>query len=302
MLETKTIIDGLVLPALLCALVLLASFGIQRFIKGQFLARSASALALGGAFIASQVGLHGWTGFTPSETWQWLAHLALAAALVALLTTIDAIPTAIGLILKLALAFAAIYLALRPIVQFEWNTNQSVAHLSVLTLVCFVYGLILQNYSFRSGNIQSGLFFICLAGSTALVLSLSGSLSLAILAGALAVALIVTTLLCSWIKTNFTFGPAVLVLVVLLASLWLNGHYYAGLTLTSAALLVGSGFLVWILQIIPLAKQSSWKTTSIRLVPALVPLAVAVILAALDFAKDLKSFALAAELLAQTIS
>ena len=105
----------------------------------------------------------------------------------------------------------------------------------------------------------------------------------------LAAALTVATVLCPWMKPNFTFGPAVLVLVVLLASLWLNGYYYAELTITSASLLVASGVMAWILQIIPLAKQSSWKTTAIRLVPALVPLAVAVILAALDFAKELKS-------------
>ncbi|MCH9021595.1 MAG: hypothetical protein IID32_02390, partial [Planctomycetes bacterium] len=208
---------------------------------------------------------------------------------VAVLTTIDAVPTAMGLILKLVLSFAVIFLALRPIVQFEWDTTQSMVHLSVLTLVCFVYGLILQNYTIRSGNIQCGLFCICLAGSTALLLALSGSLSLAILAGALATALIAATLLCPWIKPNFTFAPAVLVLVVLLASLWLNGYYYADLTFTSVALLVASGVIVWILQIIPQAKQPSWKSACLRLVPALVPLAVAVILAALDFAKEIKS-------------
>ncbi|MCH9023633.1 MAG: hypothetical protein IID32_12860, partial [Planctomycetes bacterium] len=56
MLDAKTIVDGLVLPALVCALVLLAVLGLQWFIKGKLLARSASALALGGSVIAAQVG------------------------------------------------------------------------------------------------------------------------------------------------------------------------------------------------------------------------------------------------------
>ena len=290
MLDAKTIVDGLVLPALVCALVLLTVLGLQWFIKGKLLTRSASALALSGSVIAAQVGLHGWPGLVPLEAWLWMAHLALAAALVAVVTTIEVIPLAIRLILKLALAFAAVYQVLQPTVAYlEWDTTQFITHLAVLTFLCFVYGLIFQNYVKRTGNIQCGLFCICLAGSTALLLALSGSLSLAILAGAMAAALTVVTVMCPWIKPNFTFAPAGLVLVVLLVFLWLNGHYYADLTLTSAALLVGSGITAWAMQIIPQAKQPSWKSACLRLIPALIPLAVAVTLAALEFAKDAES-------------
>ena len=289
MFDPKTIVDGVVLPAIVCTAVLLTALGLQRFVKGQFLGRSAPALALGSAVMAAQMGLHGWPGWLPGEAWQWMAHLALAAALVAMVTVIDAVPTVIHLILRLALSFAVIFPVLRPIVQFEWDATESMAHLSVLTLLCFVYGFMLQKFSCRAGDIQSGLFCVCLAGSTALVLALSGSLSLAHLAGSLPSALMVAVVLSAWLRSKIIFGPAVPVLVILLVFLWLNGYYYAQLTITNAALLVGSGIMAWIMQTIPRAKPASWKTAAVRLVPALVPLAVAVTLAAFDFAKDMGS-------------
>src|SRR5262245_19553553 len=78
----RLLVVGLLVPAALCAAVLVAAWRPWRAEAPPGAGRWAGALAFGAAFLVAGHAVGAYWSFPPHERWQWLMELAAAAALV----------------------------------------------------------------------------------------------------------------------------------------------------------------------------------------------------------------------------
>src|SRR5688572_11272849 len=109
----QPILFGAVLPAIFAAgaLVLLRGAG--------------GAAAIAGALAIASAGLIGWTA-SPNDAKEWLAYIAIGAAIVGILDALAKIPPAARLVIRLIACEAALYLTLRRLLP-QWTALEGAA-------------------------------------------------------------------------------------------------------------------------------------------------------------------------------
>ena len=159
----------------------------------------AAALALGAGDLAAHVALRGWRGWVPKESLDWIAASAAAGLVVGALGLTRRGPTALRVLLRAALAFAAAWFVAGRVLARRGELSAVLGEMALVAAAAAAGWSLLE--SRRDADDTGGtagaarpswlppLMLTTAAGSAALAVGLSGSVVLGQLTGALAAAL-----------------------------------------------------------------------------------------------------------------
>lgn len=251
-------VNQLFLTILLPAIVCCGLYILFEYIRGKnentdsLLWLTAAALATG--YIIGYIGIENSITFIPRESIHWLAYIACFALFSS--TYWDTV----GLRRTISQTIYSILtprILLNALFQHSWGTVQGIIWWICLSIGMFVFWQILKE-SFSASSTGNSIPFIYfeIAGGTALVLTLTGSIRLALHAGTLASLLItiwITNLILQnyWKDSNTSVLPQSVspLLTFLFVAIWLNGYFYGEVPSISILLLAVTPLLIIIFRI-----------------------------------------------------
>jgi len=276
-LTTPDLIFAIALPLLLAA-------GLFAF-RHKWVA----PVALGVGLALSVFGTNGWPGFPPVDAIQWLGFLAIVWMIVGVIDSLRPWPTIARLAIAILVALVTVWLISanqRP----NWSSSESILWIGGFTLAIFGLTISTDRLLARTTPGISALQLALLAIATAMVIAMTGSQSLANRAGTLAVVLIIAFV---WSRRSQLGRGTAIVFVPLWAAILIAHWLYAASEsspLISFLLLTITPPLCWFGQIPAIQRRSRWTKWAIQLSLVIVPLAVAVILVAIPFARAIREF------------
>lgn len=196
------------------------------------------AVALG--YGAGHTALLGLPPLLPIEASQWLPHLALVAAAIAVVDGVVPKARAWRWPLRTLLLLAATLLLLRPLLAYSWGWTAGAAR---VVAVVTIAGVVWAAWAAAGQKMAPLPFALLLIGCTTALSAatlLSHSASLAQLAGCLAAALGGSAGATLLLRPALPLGPLATVAVPLLAALATTAHFYADLPLVAVALLAAA--------------------------------------------------------------
>jgi hypothetical protein len=258
MIPATALVFGLVVPALLAAVIVVAGRGAATDRLGWL---AGAALVLG--YVCGHVGFLGWPALPARTAEQWIPYAALAALAVSALGHWPArTPRWPGWLMRAAVLGVALVLWLRPMMTYQWTGLASagwLAGLLGLALgVCFGLEGVLPALDPRAAWAT----ILCTLLGVAVTLALSGSLALGEIAGSAAAAAGGGFVVVSLGPTRRPIRrTSILALVTLLTGFLVCGAFYSELPRASALLLLGAPFAA---RAIPrsLAQRSPWAGIS----------------------------------------
>jgi len=275
MIPAAALVFGLVVPALLAAVIVVAGRGAATDRLGWL---AGAALVLG--YVCGHVGFLGWPALPARTAEQWIPYAALTALTVSALGHWPArTPRWPGWLMRAAVLGVALVLWLRPTMTYQWTGLASsgwLAGLLGLALgVCFGLERVLPALDPRAAWVA----ILCTLAGLAAALALSGSLALGEIAGSAAAAA-GGGFVASLGPTRRPIGrTSILALVTLLSGFLVCGAFYSELPRASALLLLGAPFAA---RAVPrsLAQRSPWAgilaAGAVVLLVAAIAVAVAV--------------------------
>lgn len=248
MLSLKAIFFGMILPAIVCGSSFAAASLLPQSISTKSRARLA-AFALASGYIIGYLGIEGRLPLPPREGTQWLFYLAIAACV---MEGVLFLPAQLRLFARLALAVVIPRLILNAKFKYTWGTLEELIWWACLAAAIFFFFTSVEKGTtlLPTGAAQPFVFF-GIAGGSALILALSGSMRLAQHAGVL-VAMLAAIWIAMLLLPRF-FGTAAALpdsfmptIAYLLVGLWLNGYFYAEVPAASAVLLAIAPAMAWV--------------------------------------------------------
>ncbi len=287
MLTLRDLLWGVALPAFAAAAVL--GMGWQPWRRehpaGTGLVAVPVALAIG--FVLGSGGVLGWPALPPLDSVEWLVLLGFFWAAVGVAESLLAI-SGVRLWLERALvASVSAWLLLRPLVSYAWSGAEAGAWIAGLTGAMLLACAALERCDDRSPGVSSAAAALILAAASGLVLLLSGSQKLGQLAGALSGSLLGLVVFAAVARGAALGRGGVLVFGMLWSGLLIAGYFYAGLTWLNALLLFSAPLLGCLNELRALNGLNRWQRAATHLALVAFPCGVAVMLAALDFARSL---------------
>ena len=282
----KLALFGALIPAVVAGAALLAAWRPWRKQAPVVDGFWGGALGLGLGYLAGHAGLQGLPGFPPAEATQWLVYLALAAPLLGLATALREVPAWLRLGLQVVFSFATPTVLLHQMITHTWGVEAGAVLIVGLGTGIFLLWTVIEALSRRETGPSLPLALTIVAAGSAAVVLFSGSASLGQLGGVLAATLSVAFSVACF-KPSLTLARgAVPVVVVLLSALWIIGFFFAEVQLPSALLLVVAPLAAWVAKVRALKDRPSWQVLLARATAVLVPVSVAVALAASTWASD----------------
>lgn len=302
MSELQLLLLGVALPALVAAAAQILAFLLARRSARQDAAPSSldlargAALGLAAGYAAADVALQGWPTLPPTDSTRWTLWAALAlgtlAAVEVLVAAFVAGPgksgrdgarfswgtRARGGFRGLVCA-AMPALILRPLFGSTWSAGEGMLWavglaVALLGLAASSEALVLR----RPGAALPLALWATSAGSS-IALVLSGSLLQGQLAGAIAATLGATIVLEWWRPESHAGRGLGHGATTLLGALWIAGRFYSELPASCAGLLVLSLVAPWAAELPPARRIEGRRAALLRLALALVPAALAALLA-----------------------
>jgi len=263
MLTPHDILWSVVFPALLAVAAVVSVYGGFRRRGDRAAQPWGPALAVAGGFLFAYVGIAGRPPLPPVAAQGWLVYAGAAAVLVAVIATM--LPPRgrlIDTVLSAALLVVTAWLLSRPRAEaidpvtmekidprvfWAWTIGSAVA------MVAWYFAMEWLARRRPGGGLP--LLLSAAAGSAALVLVDSGSMSLGQITGGIALPLLVLAAAGWWFRDlSLARGGALAVAVTLLGML-LAGYYYAELTPRNLAILAGAPLAAWLAEIPPLRRR-----------------------------------------------
>jgi hypothetical protein len=239
----------------------------------------ADAVALAIGYSAGHVTATGMPAFPASEATQWLPYFALATMLLGILDALLKPPGSLRALIWILYGAGLLRLLLKPKFEYGWSLLEGALWIACFAAVMLVLAISLDAAVHRDTSISTPLILTIVAGGTGVALMLSGSAVLGllamVLAGALGAILVVAFLL-----PKSSQGRAIVpVAVILLASLWLMGYFYAELPSASALLLAASPLPACLLVYFRESKVPSWKSVLLHAGVVIALAAISVLIA-----------------------
>ncbi|MCF7975050.1 MAG: hypothetical protein K9N55_14640 [Phycisphaerae bacterium] len=282
MITGQEILWAYVLPA---ALVLVSCLGVAftpRLKTGRWISNVVIAVIPAAAFALGFWQLHGWPGWVPADTTQWVMHFALLCIVIGLLRESHWMRW----LCLMVLAVVFPWFLLKPIIQYDWTTPVAIAWITVYAMVILLHIGLLEHMARHLNAFRLSMILTMIAGATTVVLSLSGSLSLAKTSGILAAILLAAFLVSYWLPNKGFLLPLIPLFVVVMCGMWLSGFYYAKFNVINTILLSGSVLLAWLGMWIKLETRPAWQKFMVHACLAGAPLALAFVLALMQFMQN----------------
>ncbi len=261
-----TILLGAFLPAILTGGLIL----IFQVVKpGHEVLSRLAAPAIATGFTAGQFVIIGLPAFPPVDVTHWLPYIAFGGAVAAVTASLIRV-TRISLFIQVATFALALRLILGSMVQYQWSPVEALVWILGLTAVLLPLWKMPAPGDDRLPGWFNPTVLLVAAIATSGALVFGRSALLGQLAGCLASTLGALAVLPFFIKDSLLDRPGLYVCVLLLASFWAGGYFYAELP-------VGPALLLWAALLpIPLCSRLlSRGWSSLRV--ALVGLALAVV-------------------------
>ena len=292
MIQPSWYFYGLLLPALLCSGVVLTTGWLFNKERVAWVVRGPGwAIAIAAGFVAGYHAVDGWPPLPPTESQHWLVLVLLPAAVVCgSLGPHDGVPLMARIVVRaiqLLVAAATPTLLLQSYVQYQWSTQQAVAWLAGLGGYLAILWLLTDLLKERLSERLVLTSLVVTAGGTGIVILMSGSQSLGQLGLSLTVILVAGWVVSWFVPQAVGKSTTMGVVLVLLAGLWINAHYYASMTATNTVLLAVSPLGLWLSQLPIMRRMTGWRWIVIRLVVILGPVMAAVIMAAVKFSHEM---------------
>lgn len=291
MIEPSWLLCGLVLPAVVAFICLMALF---RAGKSASTLRGGRALviSLGLGFISGYIASMGPPPWPPTVDEHWLVYLLVPAAVIVTVFNQSAkVPTSLKWIGRAMLAGLTPALLLMPVIRREWNPLEAALYLAAIALLILCLDVSLHLLATRRPvrSLLAVLFIV--ASATGMVVFLSdsartGQISLT-LAAAIAGALLATLLL----RRAISVAAAGHLSVIVLSAIWINFWFYVQVTPTpieaiKLALLIPALPAAWLVEWPVLARLTArWRETA-RITIVLVPVLAALIVAMIHFVSE----------------
>lgn len=200
---------------------------------------AAVPLALGAAVATAHAALLGMPRFPAGDAVAWLFWVALGASCVGLLELAWRAPTWARLALRLALAGLLLLVLLwQPYLAQTWSGGEGVAYLAGLGMVTVASWTALGCCGEQLSGRRHALLLTALAAGAAVVLGVTGTASLALLAVALAATCAPAIVLGRQAPASLASGSTIFALV--LAALLVEGHFYSDAPAPSVLLLAAA--------------------------------------------------------------
>jgi hypothetical protein len=294
MFSARDIIFTTVVPFGVALAVLLAAWRPWR--RGERASRRGywgGAVAVGGGFLAAFVLLDGRPqGWPPAEARHWLFYLAAALTLLGVIESlVQALaPRANWLRAEAALlvfAAGAYFLFQSLLRDGGWTPVQAGCHLLLSTVLLHAAWASSEVLVLRLPRPAGPLVLTVFAGGVALVVMLSGSLVYGRLAGALAAATLAAVAVAAAAPAFSLARGGVTVVAPLAVAILQLGHHLVdpGVTHAHVVLLLAGLLLPWVAVLPPLRRRRPWVRMLAATVLAVVPVAIAVLLAQRAFVR-----------------
>ena len=285
MLTLRDILFTAVLPAAWSAVVVLIAWRPWRERAPNDAGYWAGPVALAGSFVLSFVGASGRLAIPPIQVTDWLPYIAVAAAVIGVIDATLQFPRAARWAVGCACIAAATWLLIRPLPA---ETHSLATKLGWLVMRAVIWGgcwIALDGLAQESPGISVPRDLLIVTAASAMVLMMSGSKLLGLLAGSLAASLAVFVVVGAFASLSIARGGA-LVSATLLSGLLICGLFYASLTRPNAVLLMLATVLTSAARFPPVKKLAGWKRHVVQIALAALPAGLAVALAAVEFAKS----------------
>ena len=265
------------LPGVLVAVLLSGVFAIVGRLWRANNWADAVALAIG--YFGGHVVTAGWPAFPASEATQWLPYFALATMLLGVLDAFLRPPGSLRALIWILYCAGLLRLLLKSKFQYGWLVLEGVLWIAGFAACMLVLASLLDAAVRRDTSISSPLILTIVACGTGVALMLSGSALLGQLAMVLAAAFGAILVAASLFPKSIEGRAIVPVAVILLASLWLTGCFYAELPSASALLLAAAPVPACLLISVSESKASSWKHLLLRAGVGIILVAISVFIA-----------------------
>ncbi len=270
MLNFNTIFFSLILPALVCGGIFAsASLSRQHNSRGWI-----PALAVASGYIIGYLGLEGRVPLPPKEGIHWLFYLALISFIAA---AVRLLPNWCRWSIRAIISFAIPRLLLDSIFKYTWGMAEETIWWFCLAAAIFGFWTIVErSAAVLPAGASMPFVFLGIAGSSALILALSGSLRqaqhngivVAMFAAIWIVALILPRLVNSENAHHVLLPDASAGIALLLSGLWLNGYFFSEVPGISVVLLAVSPILAWV--------SAARKSTPLQIVLIALPVLIAI--------------------------
>jgi hypothetical protein len=282
MITVQEILLGYALPAILVLAGYLGAAFLQRSKKLSFCSRVLVGGSAAAAFALGFCQLSGWPGWVPADTTHWILHFALVSGVVGLLSK----PMWLLWLARIVIAGVLPWLLLKPIIQYDWTSVVAARWCAAYALAMLLQMGLLDHLARKGDTACLLLILTMVAGASTLVLSLSGSLSLAKVSGILAVLLLTGLLASHWLPGKGFVMPLIPLVVMVCSSLWLSGLYYAELNVINASLLFCAVPFAWLGLWLRLDRRPTWQRLLLHALLPAVPLAIAFVRALMQFMQN----------------
>ena len=278
----------MLLPAIVCGGIYVVVAYIRKSDQENTVLLWLTAVALGIGYIIGYIGIEGKVTFIPKESIHWLFYFTIFALFSS--TYWDS-PGWRRLISQLIYSVALPRILLNSYFQHFWGPFEGIIWWVCLSVGIFIFwNIVKQSFSaIPSSNASIPFVYFGISGGTALIIALSGSVSIAQHAGTLvalfATIWILTIILQRGMKSNansnlHVFPISVSPLVTfLLVGIWINGYFYAEAPSVSIILLAVSPFLAQVGKIQAIQKLADRKSVFVQIGLIALCVSIAIIIA-----------------------
>lgn len=290
----QTILLAIVVPAILAGIILGAATFRRISTHGQDEQHPASGAWAGGVAVAvgcivGYVILLGYPRFPPTDITQWFPYFAAAACGVGFLeqrswrashrAATGTVASALRWLPRVLLIGAVVGLSLRPLVDYSWSTPVAAAWLVGTAIAFATLWLVMDGLADTRSEAGATVACALVAVGSSAVLMLSGSASLGLLAGTLAVVLGMLAFLAALGRSLGVLRCATPVIATVLFTLWLQGYFYSEVPKISAILLLSGLPVSWMILRIWPGGRTEFSGLLLRLGSVAGPIAAAVLFA-----------------------
>lgn len=284
MIESRWVILGMVLPALLAA----ATLSLILIPRRQSLTPRTVTLAWSAAVALGWILAYWATGGIPSKPWNtgenWLLPLGLAATLLATL------PQSVKLqLIGRFVLFVGIGVAmLQPAIQHVWPWWQTVAWVSATAVITWGLTEFTDALGRRRAGHEMPLAMTITAAATGLVTLMTDSLLVGQFGFALAAVILGPTLAGLWLPRHLVAHGVAAIAMPLIATVLLLGTHSSDLHLRYALTTLAAPPLMWIADLPLFGRRRPWQIAAIRLCAVVIPLIIMFAMVTPQFLQELR--------------
>lgn len=288
MISLHDILFGLVLPA--CIALIVITIAWRPWSKGSPRGQWAGGLAIGGSFFAGMLGLQPMPAMPPVAVEDWLVFAGIAVAVLGVIDGLIRLPKIVRIVIAVAVSGAIVYLVLIPLTRgsrftpAQWSGKEAATWITVITIAMTLGFLVLERATQKLHDATVPLLMTMAAGTLGLYMMFSNSQSFGQRAGVIAAATGAIFAIAIWSKKVSLARGGVLAFVVLFGGLLATCYALVPNPVTYRLVLIGISPLVGLLpSVLPMR---DWKRWIICAIFAAIPLGIALIPAAIQFAHE----------------